>query len=70
VDVVLDRAVPPEQITRVSLVTHFGGGTGGDNWNMDSVKITAIGPSLTRVIGTYGFNRFTGDRGRVEVTTH
>jgi hypothetical protein len=70
VDVVLDRAVPPEQITRVSLVTHFGGGTGGDNWNMDSVKITAIGPSLTRVIGTYGFNRFTGDRGRLEVPTH
>jgi hypothetical protein len=70
VNIALDRPVAADQIRGVTLATNFGGGTGGDNWNMDSLKITAMGPGINRVIGTHGFNRFTGDRGRLDVATH
>src|SRR5262249_53053020 len=46
----LDRPVPPDQIRSVTLATSFGGGSGGDNWNMDSLKITAEGRGISRVI--------------------
>jgi len=54
-------------IDAVRLQTTFGGGMGGDNWNMASalVELCTIGragrPDLCRRIGHHGFKRFTGD---------
>ena len=42
VTIALNRPVPVSQITSVKLVTTSSGGVGGDNWNMDSIKITAV----------------------------
>lgn len=35
----LARRVKASQIAYVRLVTHFGGGMGGDNWNVDSLAV-------------------------------
>jgi len=43
---------------------------GGDNWNMDSIKITAVGTGVNRVIGTHGYNRFTGSARQLDISTH
>jgi hypothetical protein len=66
----LNRPVPVSQITSVTLVTTFSGGMGGDNWNMDSLRITANGTGINRVIGTYGAFRFTGSARQLSVPTH
>jgi hypothetical protein len=55
-------SVAVSDIEAIRLRTTFGGGGGGDNWNMDSIQIDwrgvgGIGGSL----GTHGFKRFTGD---------
>jgi hypothetical protein len=55
--VILNRPVPRKQIKSVTLSTTFTGGPGGDNWNMDSVEITADGHPLV----TSGFHRFSAD---------
>jgi hypothetical protein len=70
VTIALNRAVPVSQITSVKLLTTFTGGMGGDNWNMDSIKITAVGTGVNRVIGMHGYNRFTGDARQLDVPTH
>jgi hypothetical protein len=70
VSISLNKPVPPDQIRSVTLITTFTGGSGGDNWNMDSLRITALGTGVNRVIGTSGFNRFTGDRRQLNVATH
>ncbi len=60
VTIVLNKAVMPNQIASVRLSTTFSGGMGGDNWNMDGVKITAIGNSVNQVLTKYGAKRFAG----------
>lgn len=37
------------------------GGTGGDNWDMDSVTVKAIGEGVNAIIFKHGSKRFTGD---------
>ena len=65
---VLNQAVDPDDIVEIDLRTTFGGGTGGDNWNMDSVSIKAIGAGVEKVILSHGFNRFTGDKPLLRLT--
>lgn len=57
----LDHAVMPADIVEVRLQTTFSGGMGGDNWNMDSVVVSARGPGVDRPILSHGYKRFTGD---------
>ena len=59
--VTLDQAVNPADIVGVELQTTFTGGTGGDNWNMNSVIVKAIGDGVDEVLFRNGFKRFTGD---------
>jgi hypothetical protein len=61
-DVRLNAPINPAMIKNVVVSTTFGGGTGGDNWNMNQLMIRGIGgggwsPNLKSV----GFKRFTGD---------
>jgi hypothetical protein len=63
----LNRAVPVEQITGIRFITTFSGGLFGDNWNMDWVRVRAIGVGVDRQLATYGFNRFTGDRQQLNI---
>jgi hypothetical protein len=55
--VLLNRVVALSQIKSITLFTTFQGGSGGDNWNMDSVEIRADGQPVT----TYAFHRFSAD---------
>jgi hypothetical protein len=57
-EVLLNQPVPVNQIKAVTLATTFLGGPNGDNWNMDSVEITA---DDTHALATYGFHRFSAD---------
>src|SRR5256885_16922249 len=47
--------------TAIDLRTTFTGGSGGDNWNMDSISVRAQGNQVDRVIASHGYKRFTGD---------
>ncbi len=60
VPLTLDRPVPRDEITSVVLTTTFGGGIGGDNWNVDSLRINAAGKVLYQADGN-PMVRFTGD---------
>jgi len=64
VSVPLRQPVPLNEIKNIVLTTTFSGGVGGDNWNMNSLKVTARGGGVNQVIyqraGTPLF-RFTGD---------
>jgi hypothetical protein len=53
----LNRPASIDQIRSISLETTVKGGTNGDNWNMDSVEISAD----TRPLTTYGFHRFSSN---------
>jgi hypothetical protein len=57
-EMLLNRPVPVDQIRSVTLETTFTGGSGGDNWNMDSVE---IGADDTQHVATSGFHRFSSD---------
>ncbi|HEX9223897.1 MAG TPA: hypothetical protein VF860_11235 [Candidatus Acidoferrales bacterium] len=70
VTIVLNKPVPVNQIRSLTLATTFSGGMGGDNWNMDSLKVTATGVGVNQVIATSGFNRFTGGKKTLNVATH
>jgi hypothetical protein len=59
--ITLDHAVDPSDIVEVDLQTTFAGGTGGDNWDMNSVTVKAIGEGVNEVIFRGGPKRFTGD---------
>ena len=61
VNINLNHSVLPNDIINLKLETTFKGGWGGDNWNMNSVQVAAIGPNVNKVIFTYGYKRFTGD---------
>lgn len=53
---------PVSDIEAIRLRTTFGGGTGGDNWNMDSIQVDWRGMGgVGGALGTHGFKRFTGD---------
>ena len=51
----------------LTLTTTFSGGMNGDNWNMNSLTVTAVGNGLSKQIGSYGFKRFTGDQKQLSV---
>lgn len=59
----LPRAVALEDIVDLTLTTQFGGGIGGDNWNVDRVRVVALTSQgereLANVAGT-PLVRFTG----------
>ncbi len=59
--ITLERAVDISDIVEVDLQTTFTGGSGGDNWDMDSVSVKAIGEGINEVIFRHGRKRFTGD---------
>lgn len=50
VPVILEPAVPLNQIKSLTLKTTFGGGIGGDNWNIDSLRIIAKDGSTSREV--------------------
>lgn len=50
-----------EDLASILFSTTFGGGMGGDNWNMDRVKLIIGGAVIVEKSGT-PLNRFTGDR--------
>ncbi len=66
--IVLNRAVSPAELKSLTLTTTFSGGTNGDNWNMNSLTVTAAGNGLNKQIGSFGFKRFTGDQKQLNVT--
>jgi hypothetical protein len=59
-NVTLNKPVTVAEIRSVTLSTTFGGGMGGDNWNMDWAKVTATGGGVNRVVGNAAAKRFTG----------
>ena len=59
--VVLKKPMTPQQIRDLTFTDTFGGGTGGDNWDMQQLKIRAIGGNLDEILQTVGLKRFTGD---------
>ena len=69
VKIALNRPVPVNEIRGVNLVTTFTGGYNSDNWNMDSVRVTATGPGVNKVIATHGFNRFSGSQKQLNIPT-
>src|SRR5690606_6270644 len=63
VRIALPRAVPLEDLTELSLVTRFGGGIGGDNWNVDRVRVVAVTGDGERELANVSGSplvRFTG----------
>jgi len=50
VEVDLNRAIKPADITSIDLQTTFTGGIGGDNWNMQSISVRATGNGVDEVI--------------------
>ena len=69
VTVTLQRPVPIDQIRKIYLETTSGGGSGGDNWNMDSVDIIAVMNGQRHPLATQGFYRFTGPPGNRLIVT-
>lgn len=66
--IVLNRAVPLAALKSLTLTTTFSGGINGDNWNMNSLTVTAVGNGLNKQIGSSGFKRFTGDQKQLSVS--
>jgi hypothetical protein len=63
VSVDLDRPIPLDQLRNITLSTTFGGGMGGDNWNMQYIIVQAISGATAREIYRKEGNplkRFTG----------
>jgi hypothetical protein len=61
----LPSTVNPSSVTRVRLETTFGGGIGGDNWNLDELRMYEVrgskyGAQLVERTGS-PVKRFTGD---------
>lgn len=50
VPLTLRRAAPLSQIKCVMLQTTFGGGIGGDNWNVDLLRVVAKSSDQERVV--------------------
>lgn len=60
VPITLTTPVPESEFRSITLSTSFGGGSGGDNWNMDMVRILVGGREVLSKAGSPAF-RFTGD---------
>lgn len=60
VPVTLTTAVKKEEIESITFVTSFGGGIGGDNWNMESVTVR-VGSTILAQQSGKPLVRFTGD---------
>lgn len=61
--IALKRPVLPKDILSIEFSTTFGGGIGGDNWDVNLIQVRAIGGNLDRVIKEHkGRVRFTGHR--------
>lgn len=61
-EILLNHPVTMDQIRSITLETTFTGGSGGDNWNMNSMQADAVlmdGSSHT--IAKSGFHRFSAD---------
>ncbi len=65
--VVLTRPIRLNDLASIFISTTFGGGMGGDNWNMSSVTIRAQGSGINRQIARHGAVRFTGSQRSIEV---
>jgi hypothetical protein len=65
VSILLNKPVTAQQLQKIILTTTSQGGLGGDNWNMDSVKIDALDSNATIRTQTEGFHRFTGPPGNI-----
>lgn len=63
VTIILEEAAAPVDVTEVTLQTTFAGGIDGDNWDMDSVEMRALGNGVDEVLFMHGPRRFTGDDG-------
>ena len=61
--ITLNQAMDPSDIVEVDLQTTFGGGSGGDNWDMDSIIVKALGEGVNEVLFRHGARRFTHDNG-------
>lgn len=70
VHVTLNKAVPVSDIRSVTLSTTFGGGMGGDNWNMDWANVHATGNGVNRQVAHANAKRFTGDDKQLVVAVH
>jgi hypothetical protein len=60
VPVSLNTPVDQSEFKSITFSTNFGGGSGGDNWNMDMVRVLYGGKELLSKAGSPLF-RFTGD---------
>lgn len=61
--VILPRPVRQADIVAVDLTTTFGGGIGGDNWNLDRVVVEAyVDTGRAVIVRRDALVRFTGDR--------
>lgn len=63
----LDAGFRPEDIAGISVETTFGGGIGGDNWNLDKIEVkTKLGGRETDILIEGALRtllfRFTGDQ--------
>jgi hypothetical protein len=72
VTITLNSTVTLADLQQIVLTTTSTGGMGGDNWNMQSVAITAVLADGTKQpVITQGFNRFTGPPGnRLTIALH
>jgi hypothetical protein len=59
--VILSTPVRPDQIHDLVLTDTFGGGMGGDNWDMNSVSVGVLVNGKISVATTFGFHRFSAD---------
>ena len=59
--ITLNRAVDPSEIVEIDLETTSRGGLSGDNWDMNSLIVKAIGDGVNEVVFASLFKRFTGD---------
>jgi hypothetical protein len=60
-EVLLNRPVTVDQIKTITLSDTFNGGSGGDNWNMNSMQVDATVNSVSQRIAQFGFHRFSAD---------
>jgi hypothetical protein len=59
--VILSTPVRPDQIHDLVLTDTFGGGMGGDNWDMNSVTVNVLVNGKISPATTFGFHRFSAD---------
>lgn len=67
----LSKAVPVADLKNIYLQTTFGGGIGGDNWNLDGLRICARGGGVIYEIYKNGgspLKRFTGSDQTLAIT--